>query len=153
MLHHASEGEPECSNKKPLKGRARLSRFPLHEADLLTKYFSRKNDLKCSSPPSKNALPVFKISCSYFLLPWKIPEEISRRSMLFHNWRQFLPPHVHTTFPFVTVINWPENWRLIRVRVSTMFYIFADTVFLLSTAVLWLSIYEAIFCHTKTWVW
>ena len=34
-------------------------------------------------PPSKNAVSVFQIY--YFLLPWKIPKEFSRRLMLFHN--------------------------------------------------------------------
>ena len=36
----------------------------------------------------------------YFLLHRKIPEEISRRLMLFHNWREYLPyqTYVHTTF-------------------------------------------------------
>ncbi len=27
----------------------------------------------------------FRSHANYFLLPWKIPEEISRRSMFFHN--------------------------------------------------------------------
>ncbi len=44
----------------------------------------------------------FRFHASYFLLPWKITEEISRRSMLFHSQRQYLPHHikhsVDTTF-------------------------------------------------------
>ena len=34
--------------------------------------------------PSKNAVSAFWITCK-LLLPWKISEEISRRSMFFHN--------------------------------------------------------------------
>ena len=34
-----------------------------------------------SVPPSKNAVSAFQISCK----PWKIPEKISRRPMLYHN--------------------------------------------------------------------
>ena len=33
----------------------------------------------------------FRFHASYFPLPWKISEEVSRRSMLFHNLRQYLP--------------------------------------------------------------
>ncbi len=33
----------------------------------------------------------FGFHANYFLLHWKIPEEISRRSMFFHNERQYLP--------------------------------------------------------------
>ncbi len=44
-----------------------------------------------------------RFHATYFLLPWKIPEEISccsRPSVLFHNLRQYLPyqTYVHTTF-------------------------------------------------------
>ena len=42
-----------------------------------------------SSSQSKNAVHVFLIYANYSLSPWKIPEEISRRSMLFNNWRQY----------------------------------------------------------------
>ncbi len=37
---------------------------------------------------------------NFFLLPWKIPEEISRQSMLFNNLKQYLPyqTYVHKTF-------------------------------------------------------
>ncbi len=48
------------------------------------------------APISKNAVSIctsrFHLSSAiYFLLPRKIPEEIRRRSMLFHNLRQYLP--------------------------------------------------------------
>ena len=38
-----------------------------------------------SSPQSKNSLSACHVSCNYCLLPWKICEEISRQSTLFHN--------------------------------------------------------------------
>ncbi len=45
---------------------------------------------------------LFRLHTNYFLLPWEIPEEISRRSGLFNNYRQYLPyqtyMYVHTTF-------------------------------------------------------
>ena len=42
----------------------------------------------------------FRSHAEYFLLPWKIPLEISRRSMIFHNLREYLPHKIfiHTTF-------------------------------------------------------
>ena len=41
--------------------------------------------LRKAAAPSKNAVSAFQIHANYFLLPGKIPEEISRRSILFHN--------------------------------------------------------------------
>ncbi len=50
--------------------------------------------LKSIHPPSSQLILPHKVKmqfvhvrlhASYFLLPWKIPEEISRRSMLFNN--------------------------------------------------------------------
>ncbi len=49
------------------------------------------------APPSKNAVSAFEITCKLLSFTWKIFEEISRRSMLFHNKRKYLP-YVHTTF-------------------------------------------------------
>ncbi len=42
----------------------------------------------------------FRIHAKYFLLPWKIPEEISRWAMLFYKGRIYHMKHifVHTTF-------------------------------------------------------
>ena len=42
----------------------------------------------------------FRFHANYFLLPVKIHEKISRRSMLFHNYRQYLPyqTYVHTFY-------------------------------------------------------
>ena len=42
----------------------------------------------------------FRSHAKYILLSWKIPEVISRRSILFHNWRKYLlyQTYVHTTF-------------------------------------------------------
>ncbi len=41
-----------------------------------------------------------RFHANYFLLPWNIPEEIRRQSMLFHKKRQYLPyqTYVHTIF-------------------------------------------------------
>ena len=53
-------------------------------------------------PPHKVKMQYvhFRLHVNYFLLPWKIPEEVSRRSMLFNNYRQYLPnqTYVHATF-------------------------------------------------------
>ncbi len=42
----------------------------------------------------------FRLHANYFLFAWKILEEISRRSMLFNNWRLYLlyQTHIHTVF-------------------------------------------------------
>ena len=37
---------------------------------------------------SKNAVSAFQITCKLLFLPWKISEDISRRSVLFHNQRE-----------------------------------------------------------------
>ena len=73
-----------------------------------------------SAPLSKNTVSAFQISCKLTSFTWKIPEEISRRSILFNNLRQYLPyqTYVHTT----TVVNWPEIWCLMEA--PTMLYIY-----------------------------
>ena len=43
------------------------------------------HDIAYSAPLSKNAVSAFQISCKLLSFTLKIPEEISRRSMLFHN--------------------------------------------------------------------
>ncbi len=50
----------------------------------------------------------------YFLLPWITPQDISRRSMLFHNWREYLlyQTYVHTTFYHGSGLTW--NWMFNR---------------------------------------
>ena len=52
----------------------------------------------------------FRLHTNYFLLLWKIPEEISRRWMLFNNWRQYLQYQtcIHTTFYHGSGLTW--NW-------------------------------------------
>ncbi len=42
----------------------------------------------------------FRSHTDYFLLSWKIPEVISRRSVLFHNKRQYLPYQTYAHTPF-----------------------------------------------------
>ena len=49
----------------------------------------------------------FRLHVNCFLLPWKIPEEISRQSMRFNNSKQYLP-YVHTTFYHGSGLTW--NW-------------------------------------------
>ena len=55
----------------------------------------------------------FRLHTGYFLLPLKIPKEISRQSMLFHNLREYLlyQMYVHTTFYHSSglIRNWMFN--------------------------------------------
>ena len=76
----------------------------------------------------------FRLHANYFPLPGKIPEEISRRSMLFHNWRQYLPyqPYVHTTFYHSSGL--ARNWMFNGSIYCVLYLQFADTAFLLGTA-------------------
>ncbi len=50
----------------------------------------------------------FRLHVEYFLLPLKIPEEMSRRSMLFNNRREYLlyETYVHTTFYHGSGLAW-----------------------------------------------
>ncbi len=54
----------------------------------------------------------------------KIPEEFNRRSVLFHNLRQYLPyqTYIHTTF-------YPSSGLTCLMEVSTMFYVCRYCVF------------------------
>ncbi len=61
----------------------------------------------------------FRFYANYFLLPWKISEEISRRSMLSHNFRIYHINHMYIQ-PFTTAGDWPEIGCL--KEVSTIFY-------------------------------
>ena len=70
----------------------------------------------------------FILHFNYFLLPWTIPQAISRRSMLFNILRQYLPyqTYVRTTFYHESGLIW-----------NCMFYrclIFAHTAFSLCMA-------------------
>ncbi len=72
-----------------------------------------------TAPPSKNAVSAFHISCELLSFTlndfWK---KNSRRSLLFHNIRQY-PPHLTLHIQsFTTAVDWPE----ILMEVSTMFY-------------------------------
>ena len=42
----------------------------------------------------------FNLHTKYFLLPWKFPNEISRRSPLFNNLRQYLPIYPYNFLPW-----------------------------------------------------
>ena len=87
----------------------------------------------------------FRLHANYFLLPWKIPAEISRRPMLFNNERQYLPCQTYVDTTFYDVRDWHEIGRLIEV--STLFYICTYCVFTLygSIAVLfhWYNVEKA----------
>ena len=64
----------------------------------------------------------FRSHTKYFLLSWKIPEEISRQSMLFHMITKgsiYYIKHMYIQ-PFSMEVDWPEIWHLMEV--STMFY-------------------------------
>ncbi len=77
----------------------------------------------------------FRFHANYFLLPWNIPEEISRQSMLFHNLRQYLPyrTYAHTSFYHSSGLT--RNWKFNGSIYSVLYLprIFADTAFLLGT--------------------
>ncbi len=53
-----------------------------------------------SAPQRKTQYLLFRSQVEYFLLSWKIPEVISRPSILFHNQRKYLlyQTYVHTSF-------------------------------------------------------
>ncbi len=64
----------------------------------------------------------FRSHAEYILLPWKISEEISRWSMLFHTKGSYLPYETHISIqPFTMGVDWSDIWCLMEV--STMFYI------------------------------
>ncbi len=70
---------------------------------------------------SEDAVFAFQISCNLLSFTLKIPEEINRRSMLFHNLKAVTISNVTMYIQtFTTVVDWPEIWRLLEV--STMFY-------------------------------
>ncbi len=80
----------------------------------------------------KNAVSAFQISCkllsftlkdSWRSLPWKIPEEISRRSML----SKTVSTISNVIQPFTTLVDWQEI-RCLR-EVSAIFYICRYCVF------------------------
>ena len=58
-----------------------------------------------SAPPSKNAVSSFQIHTSYFLLPWKIPEEISRlnKCSIYHI-KHAYDVYIHLQ-PYTTVVD------------------------------------------------
>ena len=102
------------------------------------RYFESMNKLSVvlcyeySAVPSKNAVSAFKFNVNYFLRPWKIPEEISRRSILFHNWRQYLPYQAYMYEYHISGLT--RNWMFN----GSIYYVFllAGTAFLLGAAVL-----------------
>ena len=63
----------------------------------------------------------FRSHAEYFLLPWKIPDEISRRSVLFHSEAASIISNIMYMQPFRVEVYWPEIWHLMEV--SIMFYI------------------------------
>ncbi len=65
----------------------------------------------------------FRSYVIYFLLPWKIPEEISRQSVLLRNEREYLlyETLLYTYNFFKLEVDWPEICCLMEV--SSMFYI------------------------------
>ena len=70
----------------------------------------------------------FRFHANYFILPWKIPEEISRRSMLFHNSKAVSTiSNIMNIQHFTTVVDWPEIWCLMEI--SSMSYICRYCVF------------------------
>ena len=67
--------------------------------------------LLCSAPQNKMQNNVhFRLHAIFFLLPWKVPAEISRWSMFFKYLREYLPyqTYVHTTFYLGS--RWTWNW-------------------------------------------
>ena len=85
-----------------------------------------------AAPQSKNAVSIhFRSHTEYFLLSWKIFEVISRRSILFHKWREYLlyDSYVHTTFYYSSGLT-----RNLMFNGSILFFIFVDAAFLLCGA-------------------
>ncbi len=72
----------------------------------------------------------FRLHTNYFLFPWKIPQEISRRSMLINYWRQYLPhqTYVHTSFHRGSGLTWN---RTCNISISIIFDICTYCVFTL----------------------
>ena len=72
----------------------------------------------------------FRSHTEYFLLPWKIPEEISRWLMFYHNYKGsiYYTKHMYIQ-PFSIEVDWPEIWCLMKI--STMFYICTYCIFTL----------------------
>ena len=62
----------------------------------------------------------FRLHANYFLLPWKIHNEVIRQPKLFNNLRQYLPSNIHTTFNMGVDWNWMFKWKyLLYVWYST----------------------------------
>ena len=67
----------------------------------------------------------FSLQANYFLLPWEIPEEISRQSKVFNKYRQYLPYQTcrltnSSIQPFTMRLDWPGC----LMEVSIMFDIY-----------------------------
>ncbi len=88
--------------------------------------------LNCNaSLPHKGKYVHFRSHAEYSLLPWKIPEEISRWSMLFHNYTQHLLSnilYVHTTLKHGSELT--RN-LMFNESIDLLCFMFAQTVFLL----------------------
>ena len=63
----------------------------------------------------------------YFLLPWKILEEISRLSMVFHNERVHLLVSNIWTYNLSVrkLVNWSEIWNLMEVSTICTYCLFS----------------------------
>ncbi len=94
----------------------------------------------------------FRLHTKYFLLPWKIPEEISRQSRLFHNkmakWSIYYMKHINIQ-PSSMEVDWPEIGCLMEV--STMFYICTYCIFTLWAGYS-LAILISLLSSERTWV-
>ncbi len=72
----------------------------------------------------------FRIHTNYFLLPWKITEEISRQSVLFNNSKAVPTIIKHMSIqPFTMGVDWSEI--VCQMAVSVMFHICTYYVFAL----------------------
>ena len=84
-----------------------------HECSMTNKKKS-SNYMKCNLPHKVKVYYVhLRLHVPYFCLPWKISEEISRRSVILNNLMQYLPfikLYVHTIG-----VDWPEIAWLMEV--------------------------------------
>ena len=62
----------------------------LFNIQLLLTQMNKSLHAYITAPQSKNAVCALKINCKLLPFPWRNPAEMSRRSILFHNSRQYL---------------------------------------------------------------
>ena len=107
-----------------------MSLFSIAEDAFIAK--TRLVFFRISAPQSKNVVSHFRSHAQYFLLSLKIPEVMSRWTILFH-WECLL----YRTYNMYNLLVWEWIDEKFDIKWMYLLYDFVDTAFLLSGAALY----------------